>query len=143
MNSLKEEEYAKILNMKDEYNFELVIDYLNRKVQEEQDDNYERQFPKVFYLEDYDSKISAIIEKLYGFVKTNTYIDMLIRHMNQTNSMMKPNDCDDDNLMGFMLLFCFDYFQFVHMCLRDIYKYNNITEESSEKIKNKLNTIVK
>ena len=116
---------------------------LDSKVQEEQDVNYERQFPKVFYLEDYDSKISVIIEKLYGFVKTNTDIDMLIRHMNQTNSMMKPNDCDDDNLIGFMLLFCFDYFQLVHMCLRDIYKYNNITEESSEKIKNKLNTIVK
>jgi len=143
MNSLKEEEHAKILNMKDEYNFELVIDYLNSKVQEEQDDNYERQFPKVFYLEDYDSKISAIIEKLYGFVKNNIYIDMLIRHMNQMHSMMKPNDCDDDNLMGFMMLFCFDYFQFVHMCLQDIYKYNNITEESSEKIKNKLNSIVK
>jgi hypothetical protein len=143
MNSLNEEDHAKILNMKDEYNFELIIDYLDSKVQEEQDVNYERQFPKVFYLEDYDSKISVIIEKLYGFVKTNTDIDMLIRHMNQTNSMMKPNDCDDDNLIGFMLLFCFDYFQLVHMCLRDIYKYNNITEESSEKIKNKLNTIVK
>ena len=121
MNSLNEEDHAKILNMKDEYNFELVIDYLDSKVQEEQDVNYERQFPKVFYLEDYDSKISVIIEKLYGFVKTNTDIDMLIRHMNQTNSMMKPNDCDDDNLMGFMLLFCFDYLQLVHMCLRDIY----------------------
>ena len=130
-------------NMKDEYNFELVIDYLDKKTPEEQDEQFEEQFPKVFYLEDYDSKISAIIEKLYGFVKNNIYIDMLIRHMNQMHSMMKPNDCDDDNLMGFMMLFCFDYFQFVHMCLQDIYKYNNITEESSEKIKNKLNSIVK
>ena len=137
MNYLNNDEHAKFLNMKDEYNFELIIDYLNNKNELEQDVNYEKQFPKVFYLEDYDSKISQIVEKLYGFVKENTYIDMLVQHMKQKH-IIKPNDCEDHNLMGFMMLFCFDYFQFIHQCLQDIYKYNEIKEDTSEKIKDKI-----
>ena len=140
MNCLDSKEHAKFLNMKDEYNFELIIDYLNGMNGEEQDANYEKQFPKVFYLEDYDSKISQIVEKIYGFVKENNYIDMMIQHMNHINNMMKPNDCEDDNLMGFMMLFCFDYFQFVHQCLQDIYKYNEVKKETIEKIKRKINS---
>lgn len=138
MNSLKEEEYANFLNVKDEYNFELIIDYLNIKSPEGQDEKYAQQFPRVFYLEDYNSKIPVIVEKIYGFVKEIDHIDMLIRHTNQPHSMMKPSDCEDDKLLGFMMLFCFDYFQLVHQCLQDIYKYNNVSEECIEKIKNKL-----
>ena len=63
---------------------------------------------------------------------------MLIQHMNQQHNMVKPNDCEDNNLLGFMMLFCFDYFQFIHQCLQDIYKYNKIKEETSEKIKEKI-----
>ena len=138
MNSLNNDEYSALLNMKDEYNFELIIDYLHCKKEEEKDNNYEKQFPKVFYLEDYDSKISQIIEKLYGFVKENTYINMLIQHMNQQHNIVKPNDCEDNNLLGFMMLFCFDYFQFIHQCLQDIYKYNKISDNCIEIIKNKM-----
>ena len=138
MNSLNNDKHAKFLNMKDEYNFELIIDYLDCKTEGEKDKHYEKQFPKVFYLEDYHSKISQIIEKLYGFVKENTYINMLIQHMNQQHNMVKPNDCEDNNLMSFMMLFCFDYFQFIHQCLQDIYKYNEIKEETSEKITEKI-----
>lgn len=122
-------------NMKDEYNFELVIDYLDKKTPEEQDEQFEEQFPKVFYLEDYDSKIPNIVEKIYGFVKTNKDIACFIKYTSSQHTMMKPSDCDDDNLMGFMMLFSFDYFQILHECLNSIYKYNEVTHLCSDKIK--------
>jgi hypothetical protein len=124
-------------SLKNEYNFDLVIDYKNKAETYEQDECFSEQFLHVFYLDKYHEKISDVIEKLFICVKDDEHMKRWIDKVNQCNNMMKPDDCGME-LMGFMMLFTFDHLQHIHECLQSLFKNGMITENNIKEMDNLL-----
>lgn len=124
-------------SLKNEYNFDLVIDYKNKAETYEQDEYFSEQFLHVFYLDKYHEKISDVIEKLFTCVKDDEHMKRWIDKVNQCNNMMKPDDCGME-LMGFMMLFTFDHLQHIHECLQSLFKNGMITENNIKEMDNLL-----
>jgi hypothetical protein len=124
--------------LKDKYNFEMIIDYKNELDIVEQDIKYSRQFVNVFYLENYDSLITEVIEKIYLEVKDVDILIKWIENVDKSNNMLCPEDCNN-HLMNFMLLFSFDNFQLLHNCLQSLYRYGVIDDENEKIINEYLN----
>lgn len=121
-----------------EYNFNFDINYKDLINEDKQDSEFEKQFLKVFYLENYHDSISTVIEKIYNEVKENILFKQWLIKMNSNNNMLCPKDCNID-LMNFMLLFTFDCLQLTHNCLKSLYNNDKIDDKCLIEMNNYFN----
>ena len=107
-------------------NKDFIVDY---KLNDENDE-YREQLLKFFNINEYDSnviidKIDHIYDNIKNFDELHKYLKRITRC-----SYFK----DDDDKANMLLLFSYDYFQEFSYCLKDIIKYNKITDVNNKKL---------
>ena len=100
------------------YNYSLKLSYK----QSDNDDTYRKEMLKAMNLDKYDNK------GIQNIIKTEI-IPVLEPHFYEVFELMKKNNeypFSLDNETCVILLFAWEYFDFLHLCLGEINK-NNIT----------------
>jgi len=105
---------------------ELIVDYkINDKNSE-----YREQLLNFFNINEYDSNvILKNIDDIYDDIKN---FDELHKYLKKITRFSYFKDDDDKGNM--LLLFSYDYFQEFSYCLKDIIKYNKITDVNHKKL---------
>ena len=106
------------------YNYNIDISYND-------DEIYRQELLKVFNLSEYnDDSINTEIQKLYETYKNNEQILNLI-------NISKANWCSDEDIIGLMGLFAYDFFNYTHYVLKQINE-QLIPDDKYEVLLNKL-----
>lgn len=94
---------------------------------------YKVDLLSVLNLEEFDdTKINEEITILYGKIKHNEELK------NCMSKLANQYMCDDE-IFGLMLLLSFDYLNYTHICICELLKTNNISEQNLKKLKNMIN----
>ena len=105
------------------YNFNHKITY-NHVPQNKQNKQYQEDLLKCFNVETYDfKKIGKIQDEIYELYKDNESFKKLLEFF-QDNQRIIPAKLPLQNC--FTLLFQFEYFFMLHICLSDLNNLNNI-----------------
>ena len=119
------------------YDFELDVNYYDALDINEQDELFRFQFLKAFHLDTYTDHVVVIIEKIYECVKENAHIIRWLNPASKANNIEKPHDCSD-GLHGFMMLFTYDRYQFLHCALQSLFRKGVIEEDIVNELDNRL-----
>ena len=93
------------------YNYEYSITYT---ANDDDNDKYQNDMLQVFNMESFDNDIiNATINKVYSLVKTN---DDFLKIIKESNRRLMT----EDDEIGFMGLFAFDFFLHTHHLLGEI-----------------------
>lgn len=112
------------------YNYSFRINYFNLP-EEEQDDQYRKDFLKAFNLENYESdKIFKTIDNIYEKVKDEPQIKSILESYKK-NLYRFPIDTDYNGLFTF--LFSFECFQYLHESLGYLLENKKIDDECFNK----------
>lgn len=107
-------------------NYDLIINY---KITEK-DTEYRKQLLDFFYLDHYNTNL--IIEKIDDIYDSIKDFRELHQYLKKITRFSYFND--DDHKGNMLLLFSYDYFQEFSFCLKDIVKYNKITDINHKKL---------
>ena len=112
------------------YNYSFRISYFDLP-EEEQDEQYRKDFLKAFNLENYESdKILKTIDNIYEKVKDEPQIKSILENYKK-NLYRFPIDVDYNGLFTF--LFSFECFQYLHECLGYLLENKKIHDECFNK----------
>jgi hypothetical protein len=105
------------------YNYEYEITYTTN---DPDDTNFQTDMLKVFNLSSFDTNIiNNTMNEIYHLVKDSPEV-MKIIHKSNSRWMT------DDDEVGLMGLFAFDFFLHFHFILREIYVNNKIIDTNSQ-----------
>lgn len=104
----------------------LETDYINESDKQFiQNCLYRQELLNIFYLEEFDeSIINKRICELYEKIK----------ECKEINDIIKV-ECKDSSMVGFMLLFSYDYMYLAHLCISEFLKNGKVSENSLELLK--------
>ena len=132
------------------YNHNIIVDYINKNIKEDETDEdndikhekYQKMFLECLYLQEYnDTEVMERIDSLYNLVKSNYTIKKYCEKIQQIVPMLSlVPDIEKKAPNSFMFLFAYDYFEYFHLCLVDLIKTGDITQENNENIIKKLDS---
>ncbi len=136
--------------MVDIYNHNIIVDYINNNINEDDTDEgnnkkqeqYQKLFLECLYFEEYnDTDVIEHIDSIYNLVKSNDTIKLYCEKIQQSVPMLSlvPN-IEKKAPNSFMFLFAYDYFEYFHLCLVDLIKTGDITQENNDNIIKKLDS---
>ena len=133
------------------YNQNIIVEYINNNINDddtdegnsEKQERYQKMFLKCLYFEEYnDTEVMERIDSLYNPVKTNDTIKECCEKIQQNVPMLSlVPDIENKAPNSFMFLFAYDYFEYFHLCLVDLIKTGDITQENTKNIMKKLDSV--
>ena len=137
--------------MEDLYNHNIIVEYINNNINDDETDEgnsekqeiYQKMFLKCLYLEEYnDTEVMGRIDSLYNRVKSNDTIKKCCEKIQQNVPMLSlVPDIENKAPNSFMFLFAYDYFEYFHLCLVDLIKAGDITQENEKNIMKKTDSL--
>ncbi len=130
--------------MVDFYNHNIIVDYINNIKEDEENDikqeKYQKMFLECLYFEEYnDTEVGDRIDSIYNIVKNNDCIKKYCEKMQKIVPILSlMTNVEKKAPNAFIFLFAYDYFEFFHLCLVDLFNTGNITHENNENIIKKL-----
>lgn len=127
------------------YNYEIKVSYKNKKIinheySEEEDDIkqdiYQKQFLKCLRLDDYnDEKVMSAVDEIYNFLKNNKNIKEYCEKLKTKVLMLSlMHNVKDKAPTEFMFLFAYDYFEAMHLCLKDIFTLGYVSDINNQQL---------
>lgn len=128
------------------YNYEIKVSYKNIKnnnhddSKEEEDDIkqdiYQKQFLKCLRLDDYnDEKVMSVVDEIYNFLKNNKNIKEYCEKLKTKVLMLSlMHNVKDKAPTEFMFLFAYDYFEAMHLCLKDIFTLGYVSDINNQRL---------
>jgi hypothetical protein len=126
------------------YNYEVKVSYKNIEVTDDDSEEenkikqniYQQQFLKCLRLEDYDDpKVMRAVDEIYNFVKNNSSINEYCEKLKIKILMLSlMHNVKDKAPTEFMFLFAYDYFEAMHLCLKDIFTLGYVSDINNKKL---------
>ena len=113
------------------YDYSYELTYYGKQM----DSYYQYDFCRVFLCKEYDDKVIKVQDKIFEKFKTNERFRALLEAGKQ-NGFGFPMTMD--HKMIFTFLFNYDYFHFIHKCMQDLFKDNDISTDNYNNLINLL-----
>jgi hypothetical protein len=128
----------------DDYNYQNKVSYkniyFNGDDSDEENrikqDSYQEQFLKCLRLDEYnDPKVMSAVDEIYHFVKNDNNIkDYCEKLRNKILMLAMMHNVKDKAPTEFMFLFAYDYFEVMHLCLKDIFTLGYVSDINNQKM---------
>jgi hypothetical protein len=115
------------------YDYSYDVNYLFKTVGENA--YYQYDFCRVFLCKDYDDMILKVQDSLLEKFKTNKKLQNIL-DIGVNNGFGMPIEMN--HKMVFSFLFNYDFFYYIHRCLQDLFKTEDISDENFNKLINLL-----
>ena len=119
------------------YNYKINIDYDTTSESEIELNKYRSFFLKAMNLKEFDNdKITEFYDSILPKLEKNEQFKKLF-NLNWNHPIL------DTNFTILLMMFSFQSFTYMHLCLQDFFSSNNFSEPKLEKLKKSLEYLVK
>tara|TARA_B110000008_G_scaffold246990_1_gene258201 strand:- start:2136 stop:2489 length:354 start_codon:yes stop_codon:yes gene_type:complete len=113
------------------YDYSYDLTYYGKQL----DSYYQYDFCRVFLCKEYDDKVIKIQDKMFeNFIKNERFYALL--EAGKQNGFNFPLEMNHKTVFTF--LFNYDYFHYIHKCIQDLFKNNDISIDNYNKLINLL-----
>jgi len=113
------------------YDYSYDTTYIHKTIGN--DGYYQFDFCRVFLCKQYNDIVLETQDSLLEKFKDNVKFKNIL-HLAKTKNFNIPIKMDDKNV--FCFLFSYDYFHYIHKCLQDLFKTNDISDINYDKLIN-------
>ena len=119
------------------YNYEIEVDYDIKSDHPEIHNKYQELYLKTMNLEAFDNKrINEIYDDLLKKIENTSYFKPIF-------SLELNTPIFNDNWTKLLLMFSFLSFKYMHICLKEFFTLNKVSQENLANLKSSLEYLVK
>jgi len=116
-----------------DYDYSYNVNYIDSNI--ENNDAYQYDFCRVFLCKEYNDNVIKIQDSILDKFIKNEKLNSILKY-GIDNGFGLPMSLDKKTC--FSLLFNYDYFYYIHNCLQDLFKNNDISNDNFDKLINLL-----